>query len=146
MIKRTLFLLACSFLFACTMNDKDISARIEAQFYASDTEPINLAVLGPDSWERVCVLPPYTDNKQAEEILGFKWNSDSKTSIGGSDGINVLVFVRGSEVVSYTEHPRNKGDFARMKPRCLERKHATVVRLKDPDPRNGGWVFLVANQ
>lgn len=146
MTKRTLILIALSLLTACTMNNRDISARIEAQFNASQTEPINLASFGPTSWERVCILPPYTDNKQAEEILGFKWNSDFKTSIKGSDGINVLVFVRGSEVVAYTEHPRNKGDFSRMKPRCLAKERATVYRLKDPDPRNGGWVFLVADQ
>jgi hypothetical protein len=127
---------------ACSRPDRDVSARIEAEFNANATAPINLALIVPSAWDRVCVLPPYTDNKQAASILGFEWNSDFETSIGGSDGINVLVFIQGSEVVAYTEHRRDKGDFSRMQPRCLKRDRATVFRHIDPDPRNNGWVHL----
>ncbi len=128
----------------CSGNDRDISAQIQAQFDASRTAPIDLSLVGPPSWERVCVLPPYTLNDQTERILGFEWNSNSKTSIGGNDGINVLVFIQGTDVVAYTEHRRDKGDFSRMNPKCLAKSHAIVLRQVAPDPRSNGWVYLVA--
>ena len=57
------------------------------QFDASKTAQIDLSVVGPASWERVCVLSPYTTNQTAEQILGFRWDAESKTSIAGSDEI-----------------------------------------------------------
>lgn len=90
-------------------------------------------------------MSPYMDNKQTEKVLGFKWNSESKTSIQSNDGINVLAFIQGSEVVAYTEHRRDKGDFSRMQPRCLMRGLATVVRQIETI-RDSRWVFLVAKQ
>lgn len=111
------------------------------QFMASQTAPVDLSAVGPASWERVCILSPYTNNQRAEHVLGFKWDAESKTSIAGSDGINVLVFVQGQRVVAYTEHPRNLGDFSKLQPRCLVRSQATVKRESDFN----GWVFLVAN-
>ena len=127
-------------LFACSRGDSAIRDQITAQFDASRTAPIDLSVVGPASWERVCVLSPYTTNQTAERVLGFKWDAESKTSIAGSDGINVLVFVQDQQVVGYTEHPRNKGDFSKLQPRCLPRSQATVRR----EPNAGNWVYLVA--
>jgi hypothetical protein len=97
-------------LFACS-SGSNISEQIESQFKASEATSVNLAVVGPASWDRVCVLRPYTDNQRTAQVLGFKWDSEAKTSIAESDGINVLVFVQGKEVVAHTEHPRSKGDF-----------------------------------
>jgi hypothetical protein len=129
---------------ACSENDRDISAQIQAQFDASRTAPIDLSLVGPPSCERVCVLPPYTLNDQAKEILGFEWNSNHKTSIGGDDGINVLAFVQGTNVVAFTEYRRDKGDFSSMNPKCLAKENAIVFRQVAPDPRSNGWVYLVA--
>ena len=142
MRKHTFILATLLVLSACSRLDRDISSRIEAEFNANATAPINLALIAPSAWDRVCVLPPYTLNKQTTSILGFEWDSESKTSIGGSDGINVLVFIRNSEVVAYTEHRRDKGDFSKMRPRCLNRDQAIVFRHIGPEPRNTGWVYL----
>ena len=131
---------------ACSGVSDEISTQIEAQFNASSTAPINLAIVGPSSCERVCILSPYNSNEQAEKVLGFKWNATGKTSIGGNDGINVLVFVKASEVIAYTEYRRDKGDFSHLTPRCLPRDRAIVVRQPDPDPRNFGWVYLVTSE
>jgi hypothetical protein len=135
-----------SLLLACSGVDKEISAQIQAQYDASSTAPINLSLVGPPSWERVCVLTPYNSNEQAEKVLGFKWNANGKTSIGGNDGINVLVFVKDGEVIAYTEYRRDKGDFLHLTPRCLPKDRAIVVRQIDPNPRNNGWVNLVASK
>lgn len=85
------------------------------------------------------MLSPYTTNKAAEQVLGFGWDAETKTSISGNDGISVLVFVQNQQVVAYAEHPRNKGDFSKLHPRCLLRSQATVKR----ELGSGGWVYLV---
>lgn len=129
-------------LHGCSSSSSPIRAKITAQFEASNTAPIDLSVVGPASWKRICVLSPYTTNQTAEKVLGFRWDAESKTSIAGSDGVNVLVFVQNQQVVAYAEHPRNKGDFSKLEPRCLLRSQATVRREAGAD----GWVYLVATK
>lgn len=117
---------------------QDISYDIESQLNRSQTEAINLQTVGPADWESMCVLEPYTSNQRAAEILGFEWDAESETEIDRSDGINVLVFVRGDEVVAFTEHPRNKGDFVGIEPKCFSRQQAVFTRQVGTD----GWVYL----
>lgn len=128
--------------FGCSSGDSAISEQITAQFDASKTTHIDLSIVGPASWERVCVLSPYTTNQSAEHVLGFKWDAESRTSIAGSDGINVLVFVQKQQVVAYAEHPRNKGDFSSLQPRCLPRAQSMLKRESGAE----GWVLLVATK
>lgn len=142
LMKRTSLVLALMLLFGCSSSSSPISEQIAVQFEASKTAPIDLSVVGPASWERICVLSPYTTNQTAEQVLGFRWDAESKTSIAGSEGINVLIFVQNQQVVAYTEHPRTKGDFSKLQPRCLPRSQATVKR----EPGAGGWVYLVATK
>ena len=127
-------------LAACAGSSPEISTNLARQFALNSLSPIDLAQLGPSSWQTVCVLTPYTTNKQAQLVLGFKWDAEGKTSISSNDGVNVLVFVRGKEVIAYTEHPRNLGDLSQLKPRCLPRHSAKVVRRIG----DHGWVYLVA--
>jgi hypothetical protein len=140
-MKNCWFILALSLCGACS-SGSNISEQIESQFKASEATSVNLAVVGPASWDRVCVLRPYTDNQRTGQVLGLKWDSEAKTSIAESDGINVLVFVQGKEVVAHTEHPRSKGDFSQLQPQCNPRSMATVTRKVG----SGGWVYLVAAQ
>ena len=141
-MKKSSLILLLTLMFGCSSSNSVISEQITAQFDASKTTSIDLSVVGPASWERVCVLSPYTTDQTAEQVLGFKWDAESKTSIAGSDGINVLVFVQNQQVVAYTEHPRNKGDFSKLQPRCLPRSQSAVERESGTD----GWVFLVATK
>lgn len=142
LMKKSSLILLLTLMFGCSSSNSVISEQITAQFDASKTTSIDLSVVGPASWERVCVLSPYTTDQTAEQVLGFKWDAESKTSIAGSDGINVLVFVQNQQVVAYTEHPRNKGDFSKLQPRCLPRSQSAVERESGTD----GWVFLVATK
>lgn len=64
---------------------------------ATSTAPVNLAPVGSPTWDRICVLKPYTTNAQAKMVLGFAWDANGKTSTGGSDPVNVLVFIRGNQ-------------------------------------------------
>ena len=134
---RTVLIVVFLFLSACADRNNQINAQIEAQLHAKPLGPLNLALVGPSSWERVCILGPYTTNEHAEKVLGFKWDATGKTSIGGNDGINVLVFAKGHQVIAYTEYPRNKGDFSKMTPRCLNRNRATLIQSRD-----GYWTLM----
>jgi hypothetical protein len=140
LMKRLTLVLLVMLLLGCSGGSSSISEQIIFQFEASKSALIDLSVVGPASWERVCVLPPYTTNQTAEQILGFKWDAESETSIAGDDRINVLVFVQNRQVVAYTEHPSNMGDFSKLQPRCLPRAQATVKR----ELNSGNWVYLVA--
>lgn len=129
---RTVLIVVFLFLSACADRNNQINAQIEAQLHAKPLGPLNLALVGPSSWERVCILGPYTTNEHAEKVLRFKWDATGKTSIGGNDGINVLVFAKGHQVIAYTEYPRNKGDFSKT-PYCLNRNQANLIQSRDGD-------------
>ena len=122
-------------LTACSRADPGISTRLAARV-DSGAATVDLAELGPPNWDKICVLGPYATNERAEQVLGFKWDAKGKSSIGSNDGINLLVFVKGQQVVAYAEHPRNKGDFRELKPPCMSRSHAQLLRQTDA----GGWV------
>lgn len=120
----TILVLSCSFLIGCNVAGQRISKTISESFQASEVTPIDIAVAAPGDWDRFCVLTPYMTNERAESVLGFKWDAESNTSIAGSDGINVLVFIQANRVTAFAEHPRSNGDFSEMKPGCLKRQDA----------------------
>lgn len=118
----------------------EISKQIEAQYASNKDSVIDLSKLGPTSWDRVCVLRPYSDNSYAEKVLGVKWNVWANSSIGTSDSINLLVFLQGNNVVAHTEHPRSLGDFSKLSPACLNREKSNALRRVT----DGGWTYLVS--
>lgn len=134
------FAIVILFLSACAKADKSLSQQLTAEFDASTSTPINLAKIGPPTWEKVCVLGSYTTNEAAEKVLGFKWDVKQKSTITSNDGISLLVFVKDREVLAYAEHPRNKGDFLKLRSKCLYRRQSTLLRQPNPS----GEVQLVA--
>ncbi|HEY9646224.1 MAG TPA: hypothetical protein V6C88_07640 [Chroococcidiopsis sp.] len=136
-------LLLAVLLIACSNRDdvqNPISQGIIEQLNANSAAPVDLAQVGPAAWEQVCILGPYTDNQATAKVLGFEWDSESKTSIADSDGINVLAFIRNQEVLAFTEHSRDKGDFVKVVAQCFERDQAKLTREVGQD----GWIYLVA--
>jgi hypothetical protein len=139
-MKNIIFTLLCIFgLLACSKPNQDISAQITKQFESSGSSAIDLRQVGPADWERLCAIGPYAFNNSVEKLLGFKWAALGLSSIGGNDSIYLLVFIKGKQVVAYTEHPRNKGDFYNLTPKCLAREVAVLKRKAD----STGWVQLV---
>lgn len=129
----TLILLAASLaLAACERSGWRISQRL-AVAVESATTTIDMTEVAPFDWDRVCVLRPYSGPNQAREVLGFDWAVEDKSDIGSLDAISLLVFVQGREVVAYAEHPRGQGDLALLKPWCLDRGAAHLVRMPSPD-------------
>src|SRR3546814_9235511 len=101
--------------------------------------PVDLNTAAPSTWDRVCIRGPYSDNQAAAETLGFTWPVESRSSIGESDGISLLLFVHNNEVVTAVEHPRSHGDFSNLSGRCLPRDQAQFIQQDRPD---GSWPWL----
>lgn len=127
-------------LTSCSGQDRSISDRIRSQVRASATAPLDLALVGPDGWERACVFGPYTTNDLVEADLGFQWDADSKSAVSVDDGVHLIVFTRGQEVVAFADHRRRDGDFQSETRRCTSRAAPRLARSVRPD---GVPVFTV---
>ena len=66
------------------------------------------------AWEKPPVEP-------GRFTFGFELESEAKTGIRSSDVINVLAFAKDGSVLDYAEHSRNKGGFAQLRGKCLDR-------------------------
>ena len=119
---------------------RGISERIESNLAANHGTRLDLRLVGVPDWDRVCIFGPYTYNSDAKMTLGFEWDIEAKTDIRSSDGINVLAFVKDSSVLDYVEHPRNKGDFAQLRGKCLDRDHAVLLLVRR---KEDGWTSFV---
>lgn len=133
---RSVLLLILVTLAACGNRD---SSSIADQFSASGRKSVDLAVAVPGDWDRVCVLGPYSSDAEAAETLGFKWPAEFLTGIEHSDGISLLIFVKGKTVLSYIEHPRVSGDFSNLRGRCFPHGSAKFVEVDQPA---NGWAGL----
>jgi len=91
--------------------DSELSNAITKQAEAGAGTVIDFVALTDFQWERLYIFDPYTTVDEIHRALGFRWNAAASTGIDKLDGIALLVFVEGDEVVRYVEHPRNRGDF-----------------------------------
>ncbi len=95
---------------------REFVASIIASRQATGT-PVYLDVVRvmPFEWQKLYVFAPYTPIDDVEKALGFKWRAAKKTRINERDDITLLVFVIGRTVQDYIEHPRDAGDFSRLR-------------------------------
>jgi hypothetical protein len=117
----------------------ETSKNIARHFETNGQKSINLSVAVPRPWEKVCILGPYMRNEDAKAALGFEWDVESKTEIKTNEGISLLLFVQGGEVVEYVQHPRHLGDFTSLTMRCFPREKAIFVQRIMPKK---GWAGL----
>jgi hypothetical protein len=66
---------------------------------------IDLRRLAPFAWDEVLLVQRGTEPEQISRALGFEWRGDVPIEIG-----EILIFVRGGEVVRYAEY-RGEGSF-----------------------------------
>jgi hypothetical protein len=114
----------------CHDSSPGISVNIAAQFRDTAGGTVDLRQAYEADWDRVCVLGPGSGNGAARRTLGFEWDADDKSVIHRNDGIALLLFVRGKEVVAYAEHPRNLGDFANLSGQCFARASASFYQRR----------------
>jgi hypothetical protein len=126
----------------CDAPDKALSQKVVDQFDNPSSTTVDLRNVVTSDWERFCVIGPYATDKSIEERIGFHWAGLSKSTIGENDSINLLVFIKSNSVVAFTEHPRGKGDFLEINPKCLRRSDAVLFKQKGKD----GWGQLVVKE
>ncbi len=129
-----LFCASCS-----SRNEIETVSSIVKQLDENPKGVIDLTSLGPATWDKICVVSPYMGNSEAAKRIGFEWDVEKKTSIYYSDHISLLVFIKGEEVIAFSEHPRDKGDFTQLQPPCLPRTEAKVIPTSSAP---GGFVVF----
>jgi hypothetical protein len=120
------------FLMALMSCGNSPTSAIAHQLEASENKSVDLASAVPGSWDRVCILGPYSNDAEASRTLGFKWHAEALTSIEENDGISLLLFVRDNTVLSYVEHSRGSGDFSNLTGRCFPRTSTRFVLVAHP--------------
>lgn len=116
-----------------------ISSSIKDQFLASGRKSVDLTAAVPGTWQRVCILGPYSSNATAKQMLSFDWDAESRSSIKNNEDISLLLFVQDHVVVDYVEHSRVAGDFTNLSGRCFSRSSAKFVQVAQPQ---NGWTGL----
>lgn len=139
-MKKVLILVIAIVLTSCSSNTKEedkISDKIYSQLKQSEWKTIEFSKSVPFQFDKVCLFGPYSTNERTKEALGFYWDIELKTQISGNDGINVIVFVKDNEVISYVKHPRHKGDFWRLSSKCFDYKNTKLTRVS----KNSDWTY-----
>jgi len=117
--------LLASLSYGFIVHSASVSRELSRQIQRGPGTTIDFAEVAPFAWDRVYVFGPYTPPAQIHTSLGFQWDGISRTSIELNDGVNLVVFVRGTEVVYWLEHSRkeelgwlaNSGGYAREQAR-----------------------------
>jgi hypothetical protein len=133
------FALVLIALAACDSSTSEVSESILRNFQSSGRTFVNLTEAVPGPWEKVCILGPYSDNKATQTTLGFDWNAEANTSILSNQGISLLLFVQGTEIVKSVEYLRRNGDFTNLSRQCFQREQAFFAH--HPNPKKG-WPGL----
>lgn len=91
-------------------------------------------------WDEIYILIPYTNPKDFLKSENIKWNKINNL-IESNDGINLILFLKEKEVVSYLNRPRNYGDFIFTSPMKFDRNSAKFKINKIDN-----WINLIPNR
>jgi hypothetical protein len=124
-------LLLLIFVFLQTSCSEPVNLEI-----SKDEGVVELSTLVPGKWDRLCVLGPYSSNKDAKELLGFEWDLEEESSISTFDSFTLLVFVAKDKVEQIVELSR-EADFASQDKKCFDKSssqfnvlHGQVLHIK----------------
>jgi hypothetical protein len=108
------------------------SNRLGERVAEGGDQPIDFASVADFDWDRVYFFPPYPSQSNIEKTLGFQWPGLGGSKIESSDGVTLIVFVKGNRVVHAFDHPRNQGDFTSVqRPEGFTKREAQFVVLRD---------------
>ncbi len=120
----SLFLLffAIPMLFSACGFNKASQTKIDIE-----NNEIDLSQQLKGEWETVCVLTPYSTSEDAFKLMGVEYDADTKSRIGSSDSISLLVTIQNGEVVGHHEVNRGNVDFATLGAGCYPRTESTFT-------------------
>jgi hypothetical protein len=85
-----------------------VSTALSAAICRGPGATVDFAEVAPFDWDRVFVFGPYTPHSSIHARLGFPWSGVSRTTIEWNEGVNLVVFIRGTRVVCWFEHVRHE--------------------------------------
>lgn len=88
---------------------------------------VDLAQQVSGDWDRVCILTPYTTDKQASKLTGLDHSQIAGTGIMSSDSFHVLVFLNGQSLHGLYEVNRNNVEFNLTAPWCFSKEQSYLV-------------------
>ena len=119
-----------------------LAQAVERAAASGGVEVLNLASRTDFAWDRVFILPPYTDAGAVADRLGAPaGQAAERTRIGERDDITVLAFSRNGDLVEVIAFPRERGDFAVIdRPQAFDRSEATFY--VEPMPGQPDWLNI----
>ena len=125
-MKNITTIILTSFLLSCGSADNGIITSIENELKVTKGKSINLVNATNFKWDRVCIIGPYYSQELQDKTFGFK----TQLLATGNDGVSTLAFIKSDNVLTYINHPRNKGDFLNIlnNKKCYE--YNEIINLK----------------
>ncbi len=102
---------------------------------------LDLSLLTPFKWDRVFFLHPYMTEEAVDAELGFRWRSHLKSDLTYSDAFELIVFVKGQEVVAAANVARSIGDWDLRAVRMVLSHQKRCSRLNE-ERIVEGWYFV----
>ena len=95
---------------------------------------VDLSEMLSGTWDRICLLPPYSTNEHAKAVLGVPLSIETKTRITSLDSITLLVTMRRNRITGLYEIPRGNIDFTPLGSKCYFRRDSKFTISQDGHP------------
>lgn len=110
-----LFMVACGNQWPQPSLERDLDAATQKVTKSGEgsgqgTSLLRMSQIAGFDWDYVYVFGPDTDANEINARMGLEWEEAKKLTEGRDN--NLLVFVKGGEVVRSVSHPLKKGEFA----------------------------------
>jgi len=90
----------------------DFEASLRKAIRDKKSRDFNLSEITPFQWDRLYILPPYSDTRSMQNIDHI--DIENVDNIDADEGSCLLVFVRNGKVVYQLRYNRLYGDFAQL--------------------------------
>lgn len=133
---------------ACASQSNDALVFTIEQAFATSPTRADLGRTVEGDWDRVCIFRPGTTYERVDSVLGARWGGARDTGVATGDDATLIVFARGSTVVSHVMYPIIKGDFGTPGPEqwyCRPRD-AAIFEILQPIEGSIPWIGPVQDR
>ncbi len=119
-MKVHIILFCSAFLASCSVPVTDLELKSEKGI-------VNLAEQVSGSWEKVCILTPYTTGIIGKDVTGIDSSVIQGTGIGTSDSYNILAFINRDQTYSLYKVSMRNVVFIYTKAQCFTKDSANLM-------------------